>query len=49
MNQFQSATRDPLKEFVLFRDPTEPDVKPTEDDVLRQLGFKDAGAEEARL
>lgn len=39
VNQFQTPERIPLKEFILFRDPTAQEPKRTEDDVLREFGY----------
>ena len=40
VNQYQAATSAPLRDFVLFRDPTEKGKeKQTEDDVLKAFGF----------
>ena len=39
INQYQAIGGEPLKEFVLFRDPSEIVERRTEDDVLRAFGF----------
>ncbi len=39
VNQYQTAEKIPLKEFILFRDPTAKEPKQTELDVLRAFGY----------
>ena len=41
VNQYQSIGGDALKEFLLFKDPSEPEVKQTEDELLKKLGYKE--------
>lgn len=41
VNQYQSVGNDPLKEFLLFADPSEAEnnAKQTEDELMRKLGY----------
>ena len=43
VNQYQAAGGSPLRDFILFRDPTEKaeERKQTEEDVLKAFGYRD--------
>ena len=40
VNQYQAAGQEPLKSFILFKDPTERE-KQSEEEILAALGFKE--------